>query len=322
MACACELRQQACRNWPVRGWCHKLGNNILVELEDPADTADNEVLHSAFRIPHDAPPRWLFVLTAYIDESNHTSDDWMSVAGFFGTDEQWKAYVPAWKEAISPRNDLHMSELRFNSRKDRIRRTLEKAGAVPDKCGLTPIFGAVRYSDYSDLVSSEDEKVYCGYISCCFPMVLQTLRGIPPNERIELVFERQDKHWEMIELALWTVVHFASAETRLPTGRSKLANWRSVEKSSTSLTEVADYLAYSLVQHHKDAKSLRAKWCSPILKSSGGSGFGRIQSREKNRRLVSRAQMLFKLGNELPKLYRPNLDTTAPANPVDAEPTA
>lgn len=235
-----------------------LGDNILAESDDSVDTARDEVLRSAFRIPHDAPPKWLLVLTAYIDESNHTSDDWISVAGFLGTDNQWNACVPAWKEAIMPRAHLHMAELRFNSRKDRVRRTLERAAEVPDKCGLTPIFGAARYSDYSDLVTSEDEKVYCGYISCCFPMVLQTLRGIPPNERIELVFERQDKHWEMIELALWTVVHFASAETRLPNGQSKLANWRSVEKGSTSLTEVADYFAYSIVQHYKDAKSLRA----------------------------------------------------------------
>jgi hypothetical protein len=226
----------------------------------------------------------------------------MSVAGFFGTDEQWKSFVTRWRDAIAPRKHLHMRELRFNSHRERIRRTLERAGVVPDKCGLKGMFGVVRYSDYEDLVDSVDEHVFCGYIACCLPLVLQTLRGIPANERIELVFERQDRHWPMLDLALSLVVHFASAQTRMPDGQSKLANWRSIEKGTTSLTEVADYLAYGLIQYHRDPHSLRAQWCSPILKSGDGMGYGSIQTREKIRKVVKRAKMLFQLGDELPKL--------------------
>jgi hypothetical protein len=250
------------------------------------------------------------VLTAYIDESSQNSDDWMSVAGFFGTDEHWNTYVPAWLEAIAPRKHLHMVELRFTSSQAerRIKPMLERAGVVPDKCALTPMFGAVRHSDYADLIDSEDERIFCGYIACCLPMVINTLRGIPANERIELVFERQDRHWEILDLALWTIVHYASAETRLPNGQSKLANWRSIEKGTTCLTEVSDYFAYALVHHQRDADSLRAKWCSPILKSSGGAGYGRIQTRERSRRIVNRAKELFQLGDELPKLLSARID--------------
>lgn len=209
-----------------------LGNYIPDKSNGSEDDSNDEVLEHAFRIPHDDPPGHLLVLTCYIDESSQTSSEWMSVAGFIGTDEQWKACVPAWREAISPRDHLHMKELRFTASRaeKRIKPLLERAGAVPDKCGLTPVFGVVRYSDYADLITSEDEKIFCGYIACCLPMVINTLRGIPASERVELVFERQDTHWETLDLALSTIVHYASAQTRLPDGRSKLANWRSVEK--------------------------------------------------------------------------------------------
>ncbi len=275
---------------------------------------DDEVLQSAFRIPHDAPPNWLLVLTAYIDESNQTSDDWMSVAGFFGNDDQWKSFVPAWGEAIAPRTHLHTRMLRFSGphAERRTKPLLERAGAVPNRCGLASMFGMVRHSDYADLVDSGDEGIFCGYIACCLPMVINTLRGIPENERIELVFERQDRHWEILDLALWTVVYFAGVQTRLANGKSKLANWRSIEKESTCLTEAADYFAYALVQNHLDPGSVRAKWCKPILNSGGGSGYGRKQDREAIRRLVGRAKELFSLGDDLPKLLNGGLMKSNP----------
>lgn len=84
-------------------------------------------------------------------------------------------------------------------------------------------------------------------------------------------------------------------------GPNSLTGARS-RRGTTSLTELADYLAYALVHHYRDAESLRAKWCSPILRAGGGSGYGRIQTKARGRRVIERAKDLFRLGDQLPRL--------------------
>jgi hypothetical protein len=106
------------------------------------------------------------MLTAYIDESGHESKNWMFLAGFLGTDEQWKSFVPLWKSALGPqRKQLHMSDLRWNT--DGTKKLLARLGPVPSLSGLTPVLAGVRYGDYEDLVSgTRFEKEMKGWLVC------------------------------------------------------------------------------------------------------------------------------------------------------------
>ena len=106
------------------------------------------------------------------------------------------------------------------------------------------------------------------------------MRVLPPGERLEVVFERQDEYaWlaemEFDEIAS-TVTH---PELLMEDGKtSKLANWRYIAKNQTVLCEPADYLAYALLQHSRNKNSCqepldlsnhcrRSYWRSQLLSS-------------------------------------------------------
>lgn len=248
----------------------------------------------AGRIPHDNPPRWLYMLTAYVDESGQEQkQDYMFVAGFYGNDEQWGSVPPAWKTAIAPRRSLHMVNCRF--KRDSEKRMLERAGVIPNKCGLTPVVGGVRQSDYEDLISgTREEKLLNGYFFCSFVMAVNALRGIPAYERLEIVFEHNERYWWMIEIAMRVLSGFTHyPDILLPDGTPKLAKWRSVPKGSTSLTEPADYFAYALRKVWTDSKSVKAKWCQPMLGSNGGNAFGYILTKDKVRQMICDGNVVF-----------------------------
>jgi hypothetical protein len=228
------------------------------------------------------------VLTAYVDESGqHQDESKMFVAGYFGNDEQWKRVAQAWPIAIAPRPHLHMRKIRFQHETER--KLLERAGVIPRECGLEPLFGGVRQADYLDLIAGTDEeRLLAGYIVCCYAMLIRTLPLLPPDERIEVVFERQDQYSHLADVALSALAKAADYEPRLrtPDGQSKLANWRFVGKDETPLTEPADYFAYALYQVWLDRKSLRAKWCKPILGDESNEGYGAILDRGEIRQII------------------------------------
>ena len=126
-------------------------------------------------------------------------------------------------------------------------------------------------------------------------MIIQALKGIPPNERLELVFEQQDRYWPQLDKALRLLISLNVPEMRFPDGRSKLANWRWVPKNSTPFTEPADYLAFALLQAYKDPTSKKSVWCRQILETDGGQGFGLQLTREQARSIVLRAQALHRI---------------------------
>jgi hypothetical protein len=92
--------------------------------------------------------------TAYLDESGHEGTSHVVIVGFLGSDEQWTACAQLWKRALAPRQSLHMSALRWQSkRNNRVRDLLERLGPIPHTCGLVPVFGMVNVGDYSDLLT-------------------------------------------------------------------------------------------------------------------------------------------------------------------------
>jgi hypothetical protein len=225
------------------------------------------------------------MLIAYLDESGHETKDWMFVAGFLGDQDQWNQLIPLWKEALGKRKNLHMKGLRWNA--DRTRKLLGRLGSIPDKCRLKPVLGGVRAKDYEDLVSGTPaQKLLKGYIVCIYPLVVNVLRAIPKNSRLELVFEQQDEYQPYTECALAAIV---SLKDQRPDwfltddGLPKLAKWSFVPKDSTVLTQPADYFVYALRQLYQDRNSRKTEWCRPILGSGNGEGFGAVMKRHEIR---------------------------------------
>jgi hypothetical protein len=252
------------------------------------------------------------MMTAYIDESGHESKGWMFLAGYLGTEDQWKAFVPAWKTGLGPqRKSLHMTDLRWN--RDRTKQLLSRLGPIPEDCGLTPILGGVRYGDYEDLVTGTPAaKLLKGWLTCLFTIVLDTLRVIPEGERLELVFEEQLEYQTYAHHILSVIAShdpWKGTEWRDKQGKSKIAKWGFVPKGTTIMTDPADYLAFALREIWTDQKSKKSVWCAPILKS--GSGVGKILKRGQIRSMISETFMMamfYRLDKQLAKLQSPKKD--------------
>ena len=142
------------------------------------------------------------MITAYLDESGHETKEWMFVAGFFGNGNQWNELIPLWKKALGrQRKNLHMTDLRWTGH--RTKTLLSRLGPIPYKCKLQPVLAGVRTRDYEDLIDGTPaEKLLKGYLVCVIPMVVQLLRSIPRNERLELVFEQQSEYEPYAHTAL------------------------------------------------------------------------------------------------------------------------
>lgn len=262
-------------------------SNRLLKSGLQERNVDINALDGFFSGPHDNPPKWLIMLYAYFDESGQEQkENWMCVGGFLGNESQWGQVASLWAEAIHPRKHLHLKTLRF--KKDCVRRTLLRAAEVPDKAGLTPLFSAVRVADYLDLIAgTKHEPLLSGYMVCCYAVVINTLRGLPSGERLEVVFEDQPRYSEIATMALRELAAISDMpEVCLPNGTNKLAKWSFVPKGSTPLLELADYFAYAELQVHRDKKSVRSQWCHRILETNRGDCLGAELTRQRAREII------------------------------------
>jgi hypothetical protein len=202
------------------------------------------------------------MITAYLDESDHSdSSRYTVVAGFRGKKENWELLPPLWKEALGNRKTLHMKDLRWNhpTAATRVRDLLARLGPIPYECGLVPVYGAVKASDYIDIVKGhpvlENFGGYLLSISHVFTLLMETL---PPYERVKIVCEEQETYAANVKTVF--DVFRRNAEPL----HARLASIEFVPKESTSLTEPADYLAFALGKALSEPESLRDLWCRPI----------------------------------------------------------
>jgi hypothetical protein len=228
------------------------------------------------------------VLTAYIDESGQEQDDWMFIAGYMGTDEAWKKFPDLWAKAIGPqRQHLHMKELRFT--RLAVQKMLARAALVPKKCGLIPIAAGVRLKDYADLLLEErDTLLHAAYMQCCRAVTIFAMRALPDNERLEIVFERQDRYGWLAEKEFHKIASTTDhPQLLMADGKtSKLASWRFIQKQDTVLCEPADYLAYYLLQHARNKQSVKSRWTYPIIAADPKSGAAALLNRENVRGII------------------------------------
>jgi hypothetical protein len=203
------------------------------------------------------------MITVYLDETQHSEPrDFAFMAGFRGTEDQWNKLVPAWKSALGKRASLHMSDLRWGGRhaENRIKRLLERLGPIPYECGLIPVYGGVRVSDYYDLMENATvfKQKVMGYVVCLAAALTLLIETIPGHESIKIVCETQDE-FEVGAKRLFKIFrHLAGQDPRRP----YLSSIEYIEKST--LLEPADYLAFALGKHFNEEGSKKDLWCRPI----------------------------------------------------------
>jgi hypothetical protein len=254
----------------------------------PAQQREWDELEYAFRIPHDAPPRWLLVLTAYLDESGQDSADWVVVGGYLGNDEQWKALPGKWKIALGNRKSIHMKRLRWGSKPRRIAPLMQGLASAPEQCGLKRVIGGVKTSDYQDLIKRPMQAILeQGYLASLYPLILLILYSIPRDERLELVFEEQRTYRPIAERILSEMAASNNPVMRTSDGRPRLASWKFVPKWSTSLLEPSDVFVYSYLQSLRDPNSERTRICSPLLDESKSKIIGQVMFGERLRTPIS-----------------------------------
>lgn len=220
--------------------------------------------------PHDLPPQWLFMLTAYLDESWDDDDGYFVVAGFLAPRGQWEWFANEWRMEVGS-DAFHMKSLRWDSATER---RLARLGPLPAKHGLIPLAGAVRVADYKDLlVNSLEQRMINGYSISLSPVAIGVYRELPANERVKWVFEEQ----RVYEVTAREV--FASLEWLIG---DRIAGVEFVRSNSTCLTQPADYLAHALLQNLRDPTSIKAKWTTPIFGNIApvGMTLNRSQIRE------------------------------------------
>jgi len=157
--------------------------------------------------------------------------------------------------------------------------------------------GGLRYRDYEDLViGTPEERLLRGYVACIAPMVIQILRVIPNNERLELVFEEQREYQHYANMAFQISILDTACRQQpwavTSDGKPKLAKWSFVPKGSTVMTDPADYFVFALRQSYVYPKSKKAQWCKPILQSGKGEGIGVIMKRDMIRNIITSTQTI------------------------------
>jgi hypothetical protein len=236
------------------------------------------------------------VLTAYLDESGQESNAYVFIAGFLGNDEQWNKCAEQWKAALGRRKGLHMNRLRWGQPR-KVEKLLRRLGPIPHQCGLEPLLGGVRVSDYEDLVKGTiDEQLMAGYIAALYPLVIQMLKIVPSDERVEIVFESQDRYAPLVELMLSNFINVSDSQLRTSEGLPKLASWRFVPKSATVLTQPADFFAYGVTQIYRDAKSEKSRLCMPIFPAGRHSkAVGKVMPRKQIRGIIELTHLFHNL---------------------------
>ncbi len=201
------------------------------------------------------------MITLYLDESNHSAEDsYAVVAGFRGTEQQWSAFVPTWKEALGNRTNLHMRKLRWNSKEERVKELLAKLGPIPYECGLIPVYGGVRVNDYIDLIRNDTalEQSLKGYLLCLasvFCVLIETLQG---HEKIKIVCEAQTEY-EMGAKRYFSIYQqIAGEDPRNP----YLTSIEFADKCTRF--EPADFLAFALNKNLSQPGCKKDLLCRPI----------------------------------------------------------
>lgn len=237
------------------------------------------IAREIFETPHDCRPKRMLMLTAYLDETGHEGKDLVILAGFVGTEDQWKKCEADWRVGLGKRKHLHMQNLRW-SKPERLKPLLSRLGPIPHDAGLQAVYSSAKVADYADLVDGTTmQKLLKGYLICLQGIIDVLAKHIPNTETFKLVLEAQDTY----EMAAHSI--YRASDYRTPDGRRKLVSLEFIEKDESVLAEPADYLAYALLQQYRNPKSVKSALCASILKMQR-PGFARDHVQQKDNLLL------------------------------------
>jgi len=216
------------------------------------------------------------LLKAYLDESRHSDGPKCVVAGWVGTLEQWAACEKEWLTKLKPRSSLHMNDLRWNSKRDRLKRLLEKMGPIPARHGLQRVAGGMKHQDYQEVVAGTiAERALSPYMGCvqlCLHAMLDTMS---PRQHLHVYFEEQKEHAHHVG-----ILHEAVFKERQMDHR--LLGMTFLGKHESWCFQPADYLAFHLSTKAIDEECDKAVLTRPI----NGPGMGWNYDRAKLKRDV------------------------------------
>jgi Protein of unknown function (DUF3800) len=261
-------------------------------------------IHYLFEIPHVDPPKSVLTLTTYVDESQHDETArHVVVAGFCGSEDEWGGFSEDWREGLGKRKALHMKDLRWNGKHSerRVKKLLERLGPIPHRHHLSPVCGAVKVSDYFDLVAGEKEfeRKICGYFLCLSVIFAVLARDLPGHGRVNIVCEEQGQY-EILGRALFESFRKMVAKDPRNVYFSGL---KFIPKDSSPLIQPSDYLAFAMGKYLDERGSKKDAWCRPIFGAKNPESIpGRRYTKEKVRKTVSeilaaiRANRLSRIG--------------------------
>ena len=207
---------------------------------------------------------WFCVLTLCVDETIDKSSGMCIVAGYLGRSKNWKDCCVAWREALGSRPFLHLNEMHLNAPNapKRHGELLRKLAQIPKACGLTPYAGSICEKNYKhlDMVTGTLlELIMEGYILAIIALLDQVFARLSVDERIQVLFERQDAFAQQRERAMtfWNSIH------RTSRNKGVVSSWRPADKGT--LTEASDYFCYALFQRDINPSSQKAVLTAPIL---------------------------------------------------------
>jgi len=217
----------------------------------------------------------LAMLTGYFDESGlASSDKFCTVAGFVGNEAQWNAFIADWIPALGQRKNLHMTDLRWNTRYDKIVTDLALLGAIPHRYNLSPVRVGLWHKDVEELLKGKiNENFTSPYVMCavtCISAVLQELIGA--DDEIMFIFDRQEGR----RARTMDILHKLVFQTAKMDRRVKDIDFRPYK--STVCFDPADYYAYGFRENQVNPDGPRAKACLPIAR--GQRGYGGILRRQ------------------------------------------
>jgi hypothetical protein len=206
----------------------------------------------------------LMVLTAYFDESGtHEGDHLCVVAGFVGTEDQWKRFIPDWEKSLRPKKHLHMTDLRWNSGKQRIAKLLQRLGPIPDRNNLNRVAGGVWQKDYRELVKGRVQSIFVHpYVCAALLCVNGALECLDSSDRIAFVFEYHERYKPCLD-ALYEVVFKFDP---------RISGIAMLRKCESICFEPSDYLAFQIREWMTDKESPKAKLGMSILGSGDVGG--------------------------------------------------
>jgi len=248
------------------------------KIEDPQKILKNLALvYTCHGFRGDPAKLKMAMLTGYFDESGIAPAEKLCVvAGYVGDEAQWGAFINDWITALgNHRRNLHMTQLRWNRRYDKIVSDLARLGPIPNRYNLTAVRIGIWHQDYDDLLRGKVNERFCNpYIICAQCCIGAVADGVlASNDEAMFIFDRQEgRRADAMEVLHQVVFKIAKMDHRI-----KDIDFR--PRVSTVCLDPADYYAYGYRAFQVDRESPRAKACLPIADTEN-KAHGGILSRE------------------------------------------